>query len=453
MIAALICFFCVFFGIICYCLPNRRKQGALAFFFLISDGFGFLSVGSYGSFPVNKTSDYAILLLAAIISLYFYKGKNIFSPSNKIFKLFYILVGYLTINFACTILLGWETTTFALQTWRNYLLFLSFIPLQALNEKDLDWLFKRIVFITMFTTVLFILQPITHIQFLAGDTMASISSDNAWSMRYRNIPYLTYFCLIYCSVFIRLDKIKEPILLLVCLSALIITQHRGIMLGYVICIVLYLLYRRKATQIVSYSIIGSIVFFIAGDFVLQRFDQGNTSDDIDSLLKFDIKKMGANYDPRTEGTMTFRVALLLERGEYLLEHPKFLLTGVGMRHEESPLTPRSFSFALGSAYYKDGRWVPQQLNSGDLVWMEPFFKFGLLGLFLYIFITLSWIKEYYHHGKDTPLATSAMFFYLLLIIISFKNDILFNKTCLFFNYLTLMIVCKDYKQNRLENII
>jgi len=451
MIAASISFICVLLGVLCFCYPNWRKQGALLYFFLVSDGCGFLSAGSYDGFPINKTSDYAILLLVSVSSLFFYNRKHVFSPTNKVFKLFYILVGYLTLIFACTILLGWEKATFALQTWRNFLLFLSFILLQSLTEHDLHWLFKRIFLITMFTTILFVLQPITHIQFLAGDTMANISSDNAWSMRYRNIPYLTYFCLIYCSIFVQLNKLKESVLLLLCLMALIITQHRGIMLGYVMCVVLYLLYRRKSSQIISYSLIGIIIVVAAGDFILQRFDKGNTSNDIDSLLKLDIRKMGANYDPRGEGTMTFRIALLLERGEYLIEHPQFLLTGVGMRHEESPLTSKSFSFALGSAYYKNGWWVPQQLNSGDLVWMDPFFKFGLIGLFLYVFITISWFKEYYRHGKDSQFATSALFFYLLLIIISFKNDILFNKTCLFFNYLTLMIVKNDSKSNLLEN--
>lgn len=443
MIAALTCFSILILGLCAYSRSSSRKYGVIAFFFLVSDGFNFLSQKSFSGFPINKVSDYAIFFLIAIILLFILNKKNIIKPATESFKWIYVLFGYLTIIFMVTVMIGAEYYNYSLQTWRKYILFLSFIILQPLSTKDLQWVFKCIIGITMFTTFLFVLQPITHIQFLARDTMAEITSNNAFSMRYRNIPYLTYFCLIYYSINVRFYKIKDVFLLLLCLSALVITQHRGIILGYIICIVLYLLYRRKASQVIAYGIIGSIMLFISGSFILERFNEADTGNDFTALINMDFKNVNAYKEMSGEGTLTFRITLLLERAHYLVTHPKNLMTGIGMRHEDSPKTGNDFSFLIGSAKYSNGFWIPQQITSGDLVWFDPFFKFGLIGLGLYIWITILFAKFYYVNKGKSMLHDSALFFYLLLIIISLKNDILFDKSCLFMNYLTVMIILRN----------
>lgn len=443
MIAALTCFSILILGLCAYSRSSSRKYGVIAFFFLVSDGFNFLSQKSFSGFPINKVSDYAIFFLIAIILLFILNKKNIIKPATESFKWIYVLFGYLTIIFMVTVMIGAEYYNYSLQTWRKYILFLSFIILQPLSTKDLQWVFKCIIGITMFTTFLFVLQPITHIQFLARDTMAEITSNNAFSMRYRNIPYLTYFCLIYYSINVRFYKIKDVFLLLLCLSALVITQHRGIILGYIICIVLYLLYRRKASQVIAYGIIGSIMLFISGSFILERFNEADTGNDLTTLINMDFKDVNVYKDISNEGTLTFRIALFLERAHYLVTNPKSLMTGIGMRHEDSPKTRNDFSFSIGSAKYSNGFWVPQQISSGDMVWFEPFFKFGLIGLGLYIWITILFAKFYYVNKGKSLFHDSALFFYLLLIIISLKNDILFDKSCLFMIFLTTMIILRN----------
>lgn len=443
MIAALTCFSILILGLCAYSRSSSRKYGVIAFFFLVSDGFNFLSQKSFSGFPINKVSDYAIFFLIAIILLFILNKKNIIKPATESFKWIYVLFGYLTIIFMVTVMIGAEYYNYSLQTWRKYILFLSFIILQPLSTKDLQWVFKCIIGITMFTTFLFVLQPITHIQFLARDTMAEITSNNAFSMRYRNIPYLTYFCLIYYSINVRFYKIKDVFLLLLCLSALVITQHRGIILGYAFCIVLYLLYKRKASQVIAYGIIGSIMLFISGSFILERFNEADTANDFTTLINMDFKNVNAYKEISGEGTLTFRIALFLERAEYLVTHPKNLMTGIGMRHEDSPKTGNDFSFLIGSAKYSNGFWIPMQLTSGDLVWLDPFFKFGLIGLGLYIWITILFAKFYYVNKGKSLFHDSALFFYLLLIIISLKNDILFDKSCLFMIFLTTMIILRN----------
>jgi len=443
MIAALTCFSVLILGLCAYSRSSSRKYGVIAFFFLVSDGFNFLSQKSFSGFPINKVSDYAIFFLIAIILLFILNKKNIIKPATESFKWIYVLFGYLTIIFMVTVMIGAEYYNYSLQTWRKYILFLSFIILQPLSTKDLQWVFKCIIGITMFTTFLFVLQPITHIQFLARDTMAEITSNNAFSMRYRNIPYLTYFCLIYYSINVRFYKIKDVFLLLLCLSALVITQHRGIILGYAFCIVLYLLYKRKASQVIAYGIIGSIMLFISGSFILERFNEADTANDFTTLINMDFKNVNAYKEISGEGTLTFRIALFLERAEYLVTHPKNLMTGIGMRHEDSPKTGNDFSFLIGSAKYSNGFWIPQQITSGDLVWFDPFFKFGLIGLALYIWITILFAKFYYINKGKSLFHDSALFFYLLLIMISLKNDILFDKSCLFMIFLTTMIILRN----------
>ena len=145
--------------------------------------------------------------------------------------------------------------------------------------------------------------------------------------------------------------------------------------------------RKENAKGTPFGIIGLIVFLVLGDLIFTRFKQADTGSDFKTLTNLNYKNLDIEND-NEGGTLTFRILLLIERGEYLLHNPTYTLQGIGMRHEDSPKTQKEFNFILGSLKKKGNEWTKEQISTGDLVWMTPLIKFGFIGIGLYLIVTL-----------------------------------------------------------------
>ena len=185
MIITLVCFLILLYGLDQY-VKGRKGRGALVFFFLLTGGFHFLNQRWC---PV-KYPDFAVVYLLVVAFLNLTKGNHaFFKPQIKIYKIVTVIGLYITIEFIRTIVLKEEIFSFALANYRAYIPFFSFWLVQELKEREIKRLLKQIAFITILSTVLFDLQPLLNIKFLHH---ASISES-----RYRNIPYLAYFFMLF----------------------------------------------------------------------------------------------------------------------------------------------------------------------------------------------------------------------------------------------------------------
>ena len=120
--------------------------------------------------------------------------------------------------------------------------------------------------------------------------------------------------------------------------------------------------------------------------------------------------------------------MLKERIDYLIKNPILFIRGVGLRHDDSPLTKKEFHFFLGTNKPNSkGFWEPAQINSADLAWQTPLMQLGILGVFLLLIITIMNIKFLFRYINTSNLAMAAFLFYIFLITISFKNDHLFGR--------------------------
>lgn len=420
---------------------GKKRIGILIYFFFISNGFYLIPDSVIAGFPINKLSDFGTLYLVYVaFQLYIVKHERIKQLGFEQ-KWWGILFLYLTFSFLWTVATGTEIFGMSLAMYRTYFCFLSFILFQRLNEKDLKWIFQKVVLITLIATILYIVQPVLGFQTLVS---GGIISEEGGGRRYRNISYLTYYLLIFYTVTLKFSSFKKIILLLVCLFALALTQHRGIMIGYVVTVLLYLLMERKLKQLFQFSIIGLVLFFAVGSFVFERFERADTGSDFKALVNLNYKQL--NFEEGDEGgTLTFRILMLIERGTYLIENPQYLLQGVGMRHEDSPNTQRDFDFYLGSMKKQGGDdWIKEQISTGDLVWVTPLIKFGYLGLFLYVFVTYLMVSFFYRNkNRMGAFSQIAFYYYLLLVFISFKNDQLFSSIHLFMIFLLYQIISKN----------
>ena len=281
--------FIILLGYAIYSYNNDDKKiGVLVYFFFVSNGFYLIPDSVIEGYPINKLIDFGTLYLIFVTCRIYFTQKHRFRKQEIELKWWKRLFIYLTFSFLWTIALGKELFGMSLATYRTYFCFLSFVLFIDLKLKDLKWIFKKVILITTIATILYVFQPLLGIKTLS--TGGNITEE-AGTLRYRNIPYLTYFLLIYYTITLKFSSWKRIILLLLCIVALILTQHRGIMLGYAISILIYLLLERKMQKALQFGIIGLIVFMALGDLIFTRFKQADTGSDFKALTNLNYKNL------------------------------------------------------------------------------------------------------------------------------------------------------------------
>ena len=439
MIVLVICAVLLLYGISQYD-KGRKGRGAFVFFFFLTGGFHCLSQ----SWCPVKYPDFAVVYLMAVALRNAVKGNHkFFKPQIKIYKIVTIIGLYITLEFVRTIALKEEFLSFALANYRTYIPIFSFWLVQELKEREINSLFKQIAFITISSTVLFDLQPLLNIKILQH---ASISES-----RYRNIPYLAYFFMLWATVRIDFKRWKSVALVLVFLVAIVLTQHRAVMMAYVFCVCLHLLMTKNGGRFVQYGMIGLIVFMFAGEAIMDRFEKegvnrNTTFEDIQAVVNMDYNQVVYNEFENENGTLSFRVLLLMERVNYMFNNPRYAVFGIGTRHEDSPKTQQQFDFVLGSRRALKGTF--DQTSSGDLAWVNPLMRFGFLGIAILLYLSWVIIRFLYRRRNDSDLAMSAFLFYLFLFIISFKNDHLYGNMQVFFVYLLIESIRYSWRLNQ-----
>ena len=427
MILVFVCFVILLYGLKRY-FNGRKGRGAFVFFFFLTGGFHFLSQ----SWCPVKYTDFAVVYLFAVALLNLDKGnRKFFKPQIKIYNIVNVIGLYITIEFIRTIVLKEENFSFALANYRTYIPFFSFWLVQELKEWEVKCLLKQIASITILSTVLFDLQPLLHIKFFQ---QAAVGES-----RYRNIPYLAYFFMLFATIRLDFNRWKSVALLLVFLIAVVLTQHRAVMMAYVFCVGLNLLMTKNGGRFVQYGIIGLVLSLFVGEAIMSRFesDKGSRStiNDINTVINMNFERAVYDEYENENGTFSFRVFLLTERIHYMFRNPHYAVFGIGTRHEDSPKTKRQFDFTLGTIHHRTGQIG--QISSGDLAWVNPLMRFGFFGIVLFLYLSWITIRFLYKRRKDSDVAMSAFLFYLFLIIISFKNDHLYGNMQLFFVYLLI----------------
>ncbi len=427
MVLLFFCTIILLYGLVQY-TEGRKGRGAFVFFFLLTGGFHFLSQ----SWCPVKYTDFAVVYLLVVAFLNVIKGNHtFFKPQIKIYKVVTIIGIYITLEFIRTLVLQEEFFSLALANYRTYIPLFSFWLVQELKGQEVKHLLKQIAVITVISTVLFDLQPLLDIKIL--------QHANIEETRYRNIPYLAYFFMLLATVRLDFNRGKTVALVLVFLIAVILTQHRAVMMAYVFCVGLHLLMTKKRGSFLQYGMIGLVFFLFAGEAIMTRFEDDksdrSTVEDIKAVVNLDYESAVNNEFENANGTFSFRVLLLMERVDYMLNHPRYTVFGIGTRHEDSPKTQEQFDFNLGTINHRTE--LSGQISSGDLAWVNPLMRFGFFGIALFLYLSWTIIRFLYKKRKISDVSMTAFLFYLFLILISFKNDHLYRNMQMFFVYLLI----------------
>ncbi len=454
MVAFISCFFLLLYAI----KENERDNkvtSTFIFLLFLLNGFGFFHEEWMKGMFINKYYDFAIFYILYILLKY----KITFFFSNTIYWLFGLLVLYCTISFIFTIVTGTEIFSFSLRVYRVYFLYLSFVVFRGLNKQQLKKILYLTCLLTVIAAIVYVTQPLHKLPILGRmKDFDSFLLEGGEYVRYRNIPELLYFVMCFTLIIFKLSNIRSVLLFSLCGMSIVLTQHRAVMLGFVAIFGIYLFISRHMGKLLQFSVLGLVGFALVGSMIITRFnvekgkERTTTFEDIENVFTMDYRTAALSGYDDEGGTFAFRVLLFVERFDYYLKHREYMLTGVGMRHADSPYTTRDFNFVLGSMKVNPdtGIWEPAQITSSDLVWFTPFMRFGLLGLFLYVLTTCRMVVFFFKHRNYGIVTMSAFLYYVFLIIISMKNDMLFAYKQLALLFLLIELIEKTDVQNAVE---
>lgn len=309
---------------------------------------------------------------------------------------------------------------YVLQGSRGYLLFLSLPILSNISSGDFQKLMRAYMWVTTITSVLYILQIILGRPIMPygdGTSNSYLLDESTGLVRLYNSPvYNTFFlCLtfVYPGYFGR----RVNVFRVVYFMALMSTLGRTGIFTSILTVGLAMFFTGKVGKMFKMSLVLGILFIPFIDMLSNRFEKGGTETDIQTLLRGGA----STYESGDGGTMTYRMAWVLERCVYLSERPiGEQIFGLGLITDSYPDVLKLYRFKLG--LYNEQTGDVNQMNTPDIAYGNLVSNWGYGGSVIYLFFVFSLIRFFYKNRKSNPFVTVAAASLAILPLVAFAGN-------------------------------
>lgn len=415
-------------GILSY-FQHNKGFFLLAVFLVISSCINLIP-----SSIISEDLSLAMALTAIIYDLA--HGVKVFSTKrDPVGKLILILLFYCFFEAIWTAAQGAETFIYALKVYRRDLFYVYYFVFKQLSLSDIMRVCKPLLTLTIVGGVLYYLQ-FASIHMLSNFSDNTVVAGGGYS-RYSNTPMLSIPFLVFFIV--KRDNVNIWVLLFF-VGLLIMPMSRGNIIASIIAIAYYIVKRGKFNSYRGIAIKLLIPFLLFSPVLIYRFiqdnDRGTAAQDIRKALSFSDF---SEFDYGSGGTFTFRIALALERFNYMVNNPETLLTGVGVIHEQSP--NNKFEFYIGTnLIYMDGVERRQTIDTEDIAYVSHTFRYGLIYLLLFILFIRSCFVRLKSGMKKHAIGAVGFVFLFILVINSLSSDVFSFLRFMFIPLLNMAII-------------
>ena len=410
-------------AVYCYWEHPKRYLSVFLMFFLITAGFqlvpsSFLELSAIG---VSKPHDW-VLIYALIIMVLFpvvFLDVKVWKEVDGIQYLLFTLV-FLTAYSA--IYVGVETQV-TIRVLRNYLFFILIFPFLQLSRVGFYRVLQLVVYFTSLASFLYCLQPLIGSAILSGAPVENALEAGAVSrgaggiLRFYNLPFLvvpTVFILFAGKSILNIKY--HNALLLINLLAVVLSQHRNLLLTLICCSVFYLIIYRKINfgKVLSYGLMLSLLFIGVDIYFSNRFSEGvlelfSSSDQVTPYMLYSTNISEVS-------TTEFRRLHFFERFLYAQKDIWTSLFGLGFLTEDSVLVDRlSFTIGLTSEYGEVA-----QVDTSDIAWSVFVVHFGIVGTLALLYFYWS-LTRLFLSKKDDVICKVGVLYLLSLIFTSFYS--------------------------------
>lgn len=342
--------------------------------------FGFL-LGTLGGYNILtdsvigvKNVDLALFFMLYVIVYKWTIVKSFFIEKIGLFCIIFTL--FIFVSFLFSVIYYDISWSVALRASRSYYLINSYFVFRTLTDKEFKQILYLLLKITYITSIIYVLQ------ILVGKPLMPYP----WSYNYEgtfhlirlyNFPTLLGFFLF--ASFSDEKVANNPKYRLVFFLTLCATMGRTMLVCGILGILILTMLEKSSKSIVNILLV-AILLIPTYQYFSDRFLKGNTIDDLNSVKTGEFEDWRAG----TGGTMTFRIAWIYERWNYIEERPiweKFF--GLGLIGEGERQIQKMYKFHIG---LKNERGETVQLATPDIMYGDVLTHLGIGGGLLYLWI-------------------------------------------------------------------
>ncbi len=276
------------------------------------------------------------------------------------------------------------------QGGRAWLLIFSIPILIRMSPQDFERVVKIVGYITLLTAAVYILQIVVGRALLPYAGEAKIDRTTGLIRLYNFPPFLTFYLIlsfVSSSLFQRIWVWRVTFVV-----ALICTQGRTMIFADILAVLIAVWMQRGAGNLIKIAVVLLLLLIPFSEVITNRYEGGKTGIDLSSITHGAYE----DYNVGSEQTMTFRLALLYERANYLAHRPigeQFF--GMGLISDSQPIVQKMYRFYIGLADEESGD--VSQLHSPDIAWVNTICGLGFGGTAIYLVFLISLTIFFFRH--------------------------------------------------------
>lgn len=406
-----------------------------------------------------KNYDLAFIFIFVILAFTIFAEKKVRNLQDK--PLRYWLIGFL-VFMIFNIMFSYNHYHFTsyqiLQGSRASFLFLSYYFLRRQKVEDLLWLNRAFFYITLVTSILYILEVFLNLPVLPYKHETAKIDEYTGIMRYYNFPPLLYWYLFVSILAPQILKSKLTFLsIFIFIVALFATLGRTQIAMTSIVLILALIIQGRMKSILTAIFAALILVAPFAGMIGNRFAgkfNDSTESEIKSVFNGGIQETVYLGDAHEVGTFTYRMAWIYERAEYMTGRPTSEnFFGLGLISDSQVITiQKLYAFNLGLL---DEEENIQQLSTPDISYGNLLTKYGYFGgvLFLCIWGYLLYYFIRYHKESDYSFLGAVLV--LNMFLLSFSGTSISDQGNFIFPFVVFILVNKgitNYKQQHFNTL-
>ena len=385
----------------------------LSFMMGYSGGFGLWTDAVLGM----KNKDLAIIYTFAINVYLILQGKFYLPklPWVKYYKILSVFIG-LTALFS---LFYYHFSPYqVLQGGRDYLLIASLPILIRIKPFELDKIMRLLILVVAITSALYILQIVLGRPIMPYNGGGKIDPSTGLIRLYNSPANLSFFLTMTFIAPYYFSKRRISFYRILFFVALVCTLGRtGIFTG-IMTVFLALILTGKFSKTIKYGVLIGLLMIPFIGTLSNRFEKGGTENDLQQIMAGNFDE---NYQSGGGATMTYRLAWVYERADYLLHRPLGeQIFGMGFISDSQPIVHRMYNFKLGLTSEETGQVA--QLSTPDIAYGNLLTKLGFVGTVIYLIFAVHLAVFFFKQRKQHPLFVICSAFTIVMFIISFAGS-------------------------------
>lgn len=396
----------LFLSIIFY-VKDKKRWSLLIFLSFCGNGFYILTDNILGI----KNQDAALIYFIVIFIYSLFNERHIKYVHNfrieKWLKVFFI---FMLFNVLFSIIFYQLDLIQIIQGGRRYFIIFAFYFIRKIKTSDVDWLLRKIVYITAITSVLYIIQCQTGWPVLPDSDIYYSNDSVDGTLRYYNFPPFLDISLLLLIFHLKyFNGWKNVFVIAIMFVALLCTQSRTLIAGIIMVVLIGLYINGSYRKMVKYGLLGLIVITPFMPILMERFesDDKSTGGDLQAIIDGDFMNVNGQF----AGSMTYRFALVYERMEYLANRSiGEQIFGMGLlSDQQEQIVRRMYHFNIGLKDRETGEVA--QLSTPDIAYGNLICRLGFVGMAIYLVIWGIMLVQAYKNRK-VDIIVFCLFLYL-----------------------------------------